>query len=120
MMNDHGLDNLLSLDGVQLNIEADYWVKFEAKKVAETPDRPHGIRYCLTLHDGQNQRLMGFDNAHAVKVSSGYKGRRFAYDHHHRHSTADIIEYEFQTPEQLLQDFWKEVDEVLEKRRYDK
>lgn len=40
MMNDHGLDNLLSLDGVQLNIEADYWVKFEAKKVAETPDRP--------------------------------------------------------------------------------
>lgn len=63
---------------------------------------------------------MGFDNAHAVKVSSGYKGRRFAYDHHHRHSTEDIIEYEFQTPEQLLQDFWKEVDEVLEKRRHDK
>ncbi len=28
---------------------------------------PHGIRYALTLHDRYGTRLLGFDNAHAVK-----------------------------------------------------
>ena len=31
------------------------------------PEIPHGIRYNLTLHNRHNKRVMGFDNAHAVK-----------------------------------------------------
>ena len=25
---------------------------------------PHGIKYCLTLHDKDNKRILGYDNAH--------------------------------------------------------
>jgi len=64
---DHGLENLLALDGDAYVIhESGYWVKFEVKCVRPSKERPHGIRYSLTLHGPNNGRLIGFDNAHAV------------------------------------------------------
>ncbi len=63
-----------------------------------------------------NTRLIGFDNAHGVKpVGSRFKhvGKRFPYDHRHRHALDEGVLYEFDTAYQLVSDFYAEVDRVL-------
>ena len=109
------LDYLLELDGLQMNYTGTYWVKIEVRQVTPTSARPHGIRYNMSLHDGDNVRILGFDNAHAVAVSKGFKGKRYSYDHIHRSANDDGTEYVFESPEQLLSDFWDEVDATLAK-----
>lgn len=83
---DTGLDALLDLDGQVLVVDekGGYWVKFEARRVAATPQRPHGLRYSLTLHGYDNSRLVGFDNSHAVRRVEGPGGKApTAFDHRH-------------------------------------
>ena len=107
MLDDSGL---LDLDGDLYVInEAGYWVKFEVKRTAITPERPHGIDYSITLHDPKNNRIAGFDNGHAFKR----KGKRVqtAYDHKHRFET--IKAYEYRNALKLIEDFWTLVDAVL-------
>jgi hypothetical protein len=60
------LEFLLAFDGRIHQIQKGYWLKFEIKRTAPTPERPHGLRYSFTLHDPNGNRLMGFDNAHGV------------------------------------------------------
>ena len=69
---DPSFDTLLDLDGEMFVIDpvGKHWVKFEVKQVAPTPERPHGLKYSLTLHNDAGERLVGFDNAHAVKAGS--------------------------------------------------
>jgi Family of unknown function (DUF6516) len=71
MKNGGSLDALLDLDGEIFMMDAGYWVKIEAKRVSVSPSIPHGVRYSLTLHDRSNVRLVGYDNAHAVKQKAG-------------------------------------------------
>ncbi|MDZ7686970.1 MAG: DUF6516 family protein [Gammaproteobacteria bacterium] len=89
------------------------WVKFEAKKVDATPGIPHGVRYSLTLHDSNNTRILGYDNAHAIKPKRRKKfgAKRVVWDH--KHQKDDVNEYHFDSAGQLMEDFWKDVDEVL-------
>ena len=112
-----GLEYLLGLDGnIEVQNDAGYWVKMEVASVTVTAERPHGIRYSLTLHAPDNTRLIGFDNAHGVKpVGSRFKhaGKKFAYDHRHRHALDEGVLYEFDTAYQLVSDFYAEVDRVL-------
>lgn len=62
---DSGLDYLLSLNGeVQGQNEEGYYIQFDVIAVKASRERPHGIKYSLTLHDPWGKRLMGFDNAH--------------------------------------------------------
>lgn len=62
-------DALLDLDDVIIEQAGGYWTKFEVQSTAKiTKERPQGIRYSLTLHDRRGNRIMGFDNAHAVKL----------------------------------------------------
>jgi hypothetical protein len=77
---DPSLDGLLDLDGQVLMIDEDagYWVKFEVRVVAATRERPHGLDYSMTLHGEDNERLVGFDNAHAVRQSAGPQASRKA------------------------------------------
>ncbi|MGH9610231.1 MAG: toxin-antitoxin system TumE family protein [Bryobacteraceae bacterium] len=114
---DPGLDGLLDLDGQILVVDekGDFWVKFEVRRVAVTPERPHGLHYSLTLHGKDNERLVGFDNAHPVRSSSrpGGKGQR-ALDHKHRLRT--VRPYGYKDAAALLADFWAEVDAVLKSR----
>lgn len=115
MKPDAGLEILLSLDGTEYTEENGYWYKIEASKVDPTKERPHGIRYNLTLHDNYNQRILGFDNAHAVKAKKhGYYGGTISlYDHVH-HSIKDKgVPYEFKNAQQLLNDFLSEVNSIL-------
>lgn len=108
MTHNRDINTLLDLDGMVIEQSQGYWTKFEAQRLDSTEERPHGIRYSLTLHDRQGNRVLGFDNAHAV-------GRKRTYDHRHRHSNDKGIPYEFVDAHQLLKDFWAEVDKTLKK-----
>ena len=120
MSRDTGLDTLLDLDGFIVDQGDGYWLKIEAKLLdSSTPERPHGISYSLTLHDSSNQRILGFDNAHAIRPpkSKRYAGRRVEYDHKHRNINDKGVPYEFVDAYQLLKDFFNEVDKVLKEHR---
>ncbi len=69
----------------------------------------------LTLHEPYGKRILGYDNAHAVKLSKKlkYAGRILAHDHKHRHVSDKGTPYEFKDAHQLLVDFFTEVDRVL-------
>jgi hypothetical protein len=100
---DRSLDALLDLDGETFALDSDgeYWVKFEVKRVAVTPERPHGLDYSLTMHgpdsgDPDDSRLVGFDNAHAVRRSAGPGGRtKEAWDHKHRFRNVRPYDYSY-------------------------
>ncbi|WP_230281031.1 DUF6516 family protein [Croceicoccus sp. Ery15] len=114
---DSSLDALLPLDGEIFVIDpaGDHWVKFEVKRVEPSTERPHGLRYSLTLHGSDGERLVGFDNAHPVASGSGPGAKRpAAFDHKHRLRT--IRPYDYADAASLLADFWKEVEAVLAER----
>ena len=117
MKPDNGLEVLLSLDGTEYTEENGYWYKIEVSKVEPTEERPHGIRYNLTFHDNYNQRILGFDNAHAVKSRAGgyYSGVIASYDHVHKSIKDKGTPYEFESAQQLLHDFLNEVNSILNK-----
>jgi hypothetical protein len=72
----------------------------------------------LTLHDPNGARILGYDNAHAVKVKVRiYSGRRLEFDHRHRHEDDAGVPYLFKDANQLLADFFEEVDKVLDRVR---
>lgn len=116
MQFDDGLDTLLSLDGTEYTEDNGYWYKIEAIKVDASKERPHGIRYNLTLHDNFNQRILGFDNAHPISIKLGgrYSGRIMKYDHMHKTIQDKGTPYEFVSAEQLLSDFFMEVNRILD------
>ena len=95
--------------------EVGHWVKFVVVRTEATAERPHGLSYSLTLHAPDGERLVGFDNAHAVREGRG-PGRRRSGEHDHRHRLRTIRSYEYTDAVTLLGDFWKEVDEVLRER----
>ena len=116
MPRDPALDTLLDLDGSILDQGDGHWIKIEARQIAQSELVPHGIRYSLTLHAPRGERILGYDNAHAVKPPNKFKyaGRVLAYDHRHRSASDKGIPYEFAAAHQLLTDFFAEVDRVLQ------
>ena len=118
MARDGSLDALLELDGEVFVIDPSggHWVKFVVKRVDETPARPHGLSYSLTLHDASGERLVGFDNAHAVAAQSGPSARVVARPHDHKHRLRTVRPYDYHDAASLLADFWKEVEAVLAER----
>lgn len=114
---DDSLDTLLSLDGETFVIDStgEHWVKFEVRRCDTTTDRPHGLRYSLTLHDKKGARLVGFDNAHAVAGGSG-PGAKKPAPHDHTHRLRTVRPYEYADAASLLTDFWKMVDAVLDEK----
>ncbi|MBU3549134.1 DUF6516 family protein [Polynucleobacter sp. P1-05-14] len=112
-MRNRGIITLLELHQEVIDQGDGYWVKIEAWEVAASEAVPHGVRYSLTLHNPKGLRILGYDNAHAVRSRTGYSGRKLAYDHRHRSSCDLGIAYEFRDAHQLLSDFFVEVDKVL-------
>ena len=114
-MKDVGIRTLLDLSDQVLDQEGGYWIKIDAWEVPVTRDIPHGVRYSLTLHAPSGKRLLGFDNAHAVKPSGKrYSGSRRPFDHQHKHAADRGVPYTFVDAHQLLGDFFKEADRVLQ------
>ena len=113
-MVDHGIRTLLDLHDQVIDQENGYWIKIEAWEVSANADIPHGIRYSLTLHAPSGKRILGFDNAHAVKAKGKkFSGHRYPFDHQHRHAADRGIPYQFTDAHHLLSDFFNEVDRVL-------
>lgn len=115
MRDDSGIETLIDLHDQIIDQDGGYWGKIEAWRVVPTEEIPHGIRYALTLHEPYGKRILGYDNAHAVKPPKKFKyvGRRLTYDHKHRHANDRGVPYTFQDAHQLLVDFFNEVDRVL-------
>ena len=113
---DRSLDDLLDLHGHTLFVdEFGHWVKFVVLRTEATSKRPHGLSYSLTLHAPDGSRLVGFDNAHWIRVRRGPGTRKpRAADHLHR--LRIVRPYEYKDAATLLEDFWKEVDAVLRER----
>ena len=112
---DKTIENLLDLDGIRYVIDErlGLWVKFEIQEVTATKDRPHGIRYSLTLHDRSNKRIMGLDNAHAIEHSEKRTvAPKRTYDHWHRDITDKGQPYNYTNAGKLIEDFWKEVSKI--------
>ena len=109
---DPTLDLLLDLDGQVLVVdpEGGHWVRFIVTRVPESPEKPHGLDYSLTLHGPDGERLVGFDNAHPA----GRQKRGDRQDHRHR--LGNIRVYEYEDAATLLEDFWEAVDAVLRER----
>jgi hypothetical protein len=113
MEDDSGLETLLNMDGFAHVLDNSYWWKIEARTVKKTEARPHGIRYCLTLHDDMNTRIFGMDNTHIPKNKrKGYHGRIIEFDHVHNDEKDKGTPYAFVSAEQLLTDFLKRVEEI--------
>jgi hypothetical protein len=87
-----------------------YWlvngwsIRFRVFEVPVSEARPHGLRYSFTLHDVDDSRLLGFDNAHGVPGEQ-------ASDHRHRfRRTVELAPYDFQDADKLLCDFFEAVE----------
>ena len=120
MSRDKGLDYLLDLDGEILAQDDGHWVKIEARQLKHpTKECPHRIRYSLTLHNRYGERVIGFDNAHLIKTRKRgrYKGRSVFYDHKHMNPEDKGTPYVFETAEQLILDFFGEVDKYLKAQK---
>ena len=114
---EHSLAFLLAFDGRIHHLEQGYWLKFEIKRVAATPARPHGLRYAFTLHDSDGHRLIGFDNAHGVDhLGARFQQSPVEHDHWHRTGEDPGKPYGFTDAAELLTDFFAEVRRVLEER----
>lgn len=114
VMRDKCLDTLLQLDGVTMfPIEGrGFWVKFDVAQVPVSSERPHGLKYSLTLHKPNGERIVGFDNAHEIKTGSG-PGKKVPTEWDHKHRFRSIKPYDYEDAAALLADFWSEVDGVL-------
>ncbi len=107
------IETLLLLDGEIYPMKNGYWTKFEAYRVEPNDHIPHGVKYSLTLHDRHNRRIVGFDNAHAVKPKrKKYGAQKITWDH--KHKMEKVVPYEYESAAQLIEDFWSEVDYILE------
>ena len=104
---------MLPLDGEVFFIEALGQVRGQASR--GSAERPHGLRYALTIHGANGGRVVGFDNAHAITTGSGPGARKAAaFDHKHRLRT--IRPYEYRDAASLLENFWKAVESALAER----
>lgn len=112
----NSLEVLLDFDGERYYFEDGYWTKFEVRQVEPSKHIPHGIQYSLTLHDNNNARVLGFDNAHGYKPrEKKYGVRKVTWDH--KHKREKVVSYKYSSAVQLLEDFWDAVDEIRTKER---
>lgn len=110
-----GIEYLLDLHLSKIGYDNGYWVTIRVSKVEPDAGRPHGLQYSLTLHDQNDDRVLGFDNSHPIDVATGpaRKSRRpEPFDHIDRRGRKSIP-YEFTTPYKLVEDFFNAVNEVL-------
>ena len=70
---------------------------------------------CLVLLNAKGERVVCFDNAHSVPEGFG-PAKKFPKQHDHKHIGSKITPYVFKDAFTLLQDFWKEVDKMVQLR----
>ncbi|MGI9305090.1 MAG: toxin-antitoxin system TumE family protein [Gammaproteobacteria bacterium] len=115
---DAGLDILLALNGDRYFVDekGELEAVFKVARVAEIPQRPYGIKYSLVLLDAKGDRVVGFDNAHAVSQGSGPGKKRSAH-YDHKHVGKRTTPYTFKDAHTLVKDFWTEVDKKIKEKQ---
>ena len=113
---DTGVDSLLSLNGDRYFVDDQGHLEaiFKVISIAATPERPHGLNYSLVLLNAQGERVVCFDNAHAVSKGSG-PGKKFLKQCDHKHIGNRITPYKFKDSLTLVADFWSEVDKLVQR-----
>ena len=112
---DPTIEWFLELDGTIHFVDerCKYRVKIEAKRTDVTPERPHGLSYALTLHNADNERILGFDNTHPIRARKGPSGKRHRFhDHRHRYDRTRV--YHFVDTATLITDFYEAVGWILD------
>jgi len=110
-----GWDYIFDLHRRKISYDNGYWVTMRVTKVVPSDGRPHGIKYSLTLHDQNDDRILGYDNSHGIDVASGpakKSSRPRRFDHIDRRGKPSIP-YEFTTPFKLVEDFCTHVEQIL-------
>jgi|SRR5947207_11000809 len=105
-----GWDYILDLHRQKIGYENGYWVTIRVTRVTPDEGRPHGLQYAFTLHDENDDRILGYDNSHFVDVAAGpaKKSKRpKALDHIDRRGKRSVA-YEFTTPFQLVRGLFAE------------
>ena len=117
MAQDATLETLLLLNGEKffLDNSGHYRAEIVAQRVPVSAAKPHGIDYSLVLIGPDGERLVGYDNAHSIRVRKGPSGRGPA-EQDHRHRGARVVSYAYTDAASLLEDFWSDVDDVLRKK----
>ena len=112
--NDFGVESLLALNGDRYFIDdkGNFEAIFKVTRVAVSPGRPHGIKFVLMLLNSKGERVVCFDNAHAVTQGSG-PGKKHSKRYHHKHIGNRVRPYLFKDAFTLIRDFWDEVDELV-------
>ena len=109
---DPALVLLLEAHGETFQLPGGHWVKMEAWLVDPRPELPHGLRYSLSMHDRRGKRVLGFDNAHGVRIRRPrYVTRPVVWDHTHIENKMEP--YEFRSAGWHLLDFWQAVNTYL-------
>jgi uncharacterized protein DUF6516 len=113
---DYELQNLLGLDGATFDWRGAYELSFRVWRVEPTKQRPHGIRYALVLRrQSDGQSLVRYDNAHAVRgTGRGYRISTEAHDHLHKGQGSRAQTYRYTSPSRLLQDFFTDVERIID------
>lgn len=110
---EHTLEWLLDYDGRRHYYASGHFLKFEIRLVEQSGQVPHGIAYSFTFHDPEGVRLIGFDNAHPVPHTGGrYVKAKAEADHWHRTINDEGRPYTFVSVEQLLEDYFSEVERI--------
>lgn len=119
MKGDPVLDTPLDLHGSILDQGDGYWIKIDAWRFEVSREVPHGLRYSLTLHEPYSKRILGYDNSHAERPPKKFKyaGGILALYHKHRHISDQGVPYEFKDAQQLINDFFADVDRLLQEVR---
>ena len=75
----------LDCDGYTFWFEQGYSATFRFCPATEVGENEHPYRYEFVLHDPNNERILGYDNAHPVNWKTGmFKHRSEFPDHFHR------------------------------------
>lgn len=85
-----------------------YWVEIRAHRIPATLHRPHGVDYSLCLFNPHGERLICYDNAHAIAVGSG-PATRHTEQFDHWHKGERVRPYTYTSAETLLDAFWNDV-----------
>jgi hypothetical protein len=112
---DASADYLLDLDGQVMALESGFWIKFSARRVPASPERPAGIDYSLCLFGPGDERLLCYDNAHPVWEGTG-PGARKSKTNDHVHRGDRIRPYAYANAAALLEAFWNDVNRILDER----
>ena len=111
---DFGRDGLLALNGDRYFIDhkGDLEVIFKISCATVSPARPHGLRYSLVLLNSKGDRVVCFDNAHALSQGSG-PGKKSSKDYDHKHVGNKATPYKYKDAYTLVEDFWAEIDRLV-------